>query len=228
MKPPKNDPIWKMMGLLFKPHPWHGISPGDNAPNQLTVYIEIVPTDSMKYEIDKQSGYLKVDRPQRYSNFCPTLYGLVPQTYCAEKVAELSMEKTGKKNIVGDGDPLDICVLTEKTITQGGILLEVIPIGGLRMIDGNEADDKIIAVMKGDAVYGQMKSVKDVPPNVIDRLRHYFLTYKDVPGDEHHKHCEIDEVYDVETAYEVIKRSQEDYELRFGGIEEMLTSALRG
>jgi len=160
-----------MMGLLFKPHPWHGIAIGDKAPEQLTAFIEIVPTDSMKYEIDKQSGYLKVDRPQRYSNFCPTLYGLIPQTYCADKVAALCREKTGRKEIIGDGDPLDICVLTEKTITQGGILLEVIPIGGLRMIDGNEADDKIIAVMKGDAVYGNMRSVNDVPINVIDRLR---------------------------------------------------------
>lgn len=82
------------------------------------------------------------------------MYGLIPQTFCAENVAAYCDEKTGRKGIVGDGDPLDICVLAEKTITMGGITLEAIPIGGLRMLDGDEADDKIIAVMKGDAIYG--------------------------------------------------------------------------
>src|SRR6185503_15121426 len=84
--------------------------------------------------------------------------------------------------IQGDGDPLDVCVLTEKPLAHGNLLVEAIPIGGLRMLDGNEADDKIIAVLEGDAVYGGLQDVSECPLNVVDRLRHYFLTYKQVPG----------------------------------------------
>lgn len=223
----KIDPIWKMMGLLFKPHPWHGIPIGDNAPDKVTVFIEIVPTDTVKYEIDKQTGYLKVDRPQRFSNVSPSMYGLIPQTFCAEHVAEYCAEKTGKRGVVGDGDPLDICVLAEKSLTMGGITLEAIPIGGLRMLDGEEADDKIIAVMKGDAIFGNMTDIHQCPPSLIERLRHYFLTYKDIPGSSKSK-TEITHIYGREEAHEVIRRSQIDYESRFGGIEEMLTEILRG
>ena len=131
-----------------KAHPWHGIAIGDNAPEIVTAFIEIVPTDTVKYEIDKESGYLKIDRPQKFSNVVPALYGFVPQTYCDIKIAEFASQKSGKKVDKGDGDPLDICVLSEHTITHGDIILQAIPIGGLRLIDKGEADDKIIAVMK--------------------------------------------------------------------------------
>lgn len=227
MKTNISDPIWKLLGLLYKPHPWHGISIGNEAPEIITTFIEIVPTDTVKYEVDKISGYLKVDRPQRYSNVSPTMYGFIPQTFCAEKVAEFCIQKTGKENIIGDGDPLDICVLTEKTITQGNIILKSKPIGGIRMIDGDEADDKIISVLKNDAVYDSMNDVNDIPEKILDRLTHYFLTYKEVPGKKKAK-VEIADVYGKEEAYEVIRRSQEDYEIRFGKIEEMLTTILRG
>ena len=96
---------------LFKRHPWHGVSIGAEAPALVTCYIEIVPTDTVKYELDKTTGHLKIDRPQKYSSVCPTLYGLLPQTYCGERVAEACRQRTGRPNIVGDGDPLDICVL---------------------------------------------------------------------------------------------------------------------
>ncbi|MCE1187941.1 MAG: inorganic pyrophosphatase [Ignavibacteria bacterium] len=217
-----------MMGLLFKPHPWHGIHIGKNSPQVVTSFVEIVPTDTIKYEIDKASGYLKVDRPQRYSNICPSLYGLIPQTYCAERVADLCEQETGRQGIVGDGDPLDICIITEKTISHGNIILEVIPIGGFRMIDGNEADDKIIAVLKGDNVYGNLTDIKQCPAAIIDRLKHYFLTYKELPGEYRKAKVEIDHVYGREAAFEVIKKSQEDYNAHFGAIEEMLTQQLRG
>ncbi len=220
------DPIWKLMGLLFKPHPWHGIPIGNDAPSIVTTFIEIVPTDTIKYEIDKETGYLKVDRPQRFSNVIPSMYGLVPQTFCGERVAEFCEEKTGRKGIIGDGDPLDICVLSEKPITHGNLILQAIPIGGFRMLDGNEADDKIIAVLKGDAVYSSMKEIDDCPSSVIERLKHYFLTYKELPGQSVPK-CEITHTYGKEEAYEVIKRSQEDYHSRFGSIEKMLTDVLR-
>lgn len=215
-----------MLGILYRSHPWHGIPIGQNQPEVLNVYIEIVPQDTVKYELDKYTGLLKVDRPQSFSNVCPTLYGLIPQTLCSETFADFCMERTGRTGIVGDDDPLDICVLTEKVIPRGDILLQAIPIGGLRMIDGGEADDKIIAVLKGDAVYGQWTDIADCPPAIIDRLRHYFLTYKQEPGKEAVA-CEIVDVYGRSEAQEVIKHAYHDYMVRFADIEGMLSAALR-
>lgn len=221
------ESIWSLMGVMFRSHPWHGVPIGSDVPRTVTVYIEIVPTDTVKYELDKITGHLKIDRPQKYSNVSPSLYGFIPQTYCGEQVAELCCMRTGKTNIVGDQDPLDICVLTEKDIARGDVLLQATPIGGLRMIDGNEADDKIIAIMKNDASYGSWHDISECPSALIDRLRHYFLTYKTTPGAAESE-CEITHVYGQQEAYEVIRRSQEDYHARFSNLEDMLATALRG
>ena len=126
--------------LAWRPHPWHGIEPGARFPDEIVAYIELVPTDGVKYEIDKHSGYLRVDRPQRYSSQCPTLYGFVPQTYCGERVAAYRIPG-GPTVTRGDGDPLDVCVLTDRAVSRGEILLEARPIGGLRMVERGEADD---------------------------------------------------------------------------------------
>jgi inorganic pyrophosphatase len=198
----------------FKAHPWHGVSIGENAPNIVTAFIEIVPTDTVKYEIDKESGYLKIDRPQKFSNVVPMLYGFIPQTYCDLKVAEYAALKSGKNVKKGDGDPLDICVLSERTITHGDIILQAIPVGGFRLIDKGEADDKIIAILKDDEVYQGWKEITDCTEAVINRLKHYFLTYKNIPGAET-PNCEITNIYGREEAYEVIKRSREDYKNKF-------------
>lgn len=195
---------------LHKAHPWHGISYGEKAPDIITSYIEMVPADHIKYEIDKVSGYRKVDRPQKFSNIVPALYGFVPQTFCGDSVAELANLRTNRTSIVGDGDPLDICVLTERNITSGDILVEAIPIGGFRMIDKNEADDKIIAVMAKDEIYSQWKDITDAPEQIINRLKHYFLTYKNIPG-ESKAIVEITETYGRAEAHEVIRRSIDDY-----------------
>ena len=195
----------------FKAHPWHGISIGALAPEQLTVFIEIVPTDTMKYEIDKTTGYLKIDRPQQYSNVLPALYGFVPQTYCGEQIARLATERSGKTIEKGDGDPLDICVLTEREITHGDIILQAIPIGGFRLIDKGEADDKIIAVLKGDAMYGQFTELGQLPEAVVKRLRHYFLTYKTLPDEP--AVMELANIYGQAEAMEVIQASINDYKL---------------
>lgn len=199
---------------LFKPHPWHGIPIGENCPNVVTAYIEMVPSDTVKYEIDKLTGYRKVDRPQKFSNYVPALYGFVPQTYCDEKVREFAEIRSGLKVTKGDGDPLDICVLTERNITSGDIILEAIPIGGFRMIDKGEADDKIIAVLKQDEIYGKLKDVSECPVTLIDRLKHYFLTYKNMPGQEN-KAVEITHTYGADEAREVILRSIVDYNTKF-------------
>ena len=211
----------EILGLMFRAHPWHGIPIGPEAPEVVNVYVEIVPTDTVKYELDKLTGILKVDRPQKYSNICPTPYGFIPQTLCAERVGERTAQRTGREDIIGDDDPLDICVLTEKHFSHGDFLLHAIPIGGFRMLDGNEADDKIIAVMEQDAVYGGWNDLKSVPISTIERLRHYFLTYKDPPGSSNRK-AEITHIYGRSEAHDIIRRSQEDYRAHFGAPDKRL------
>jgi inorganic pyrophosphatase len=218
--------IWRVLGHLLKAHPWHGVEIGRRAPQVVTVYVEIVPTDTVKYELDKDTGLLKIDRPQKYSNICPSPYGFIPQTLCGERAAELCAERTGRPGIVGDGDPMDICVLTEKDLTHGNILVHATPIGGLRMLDGNEADDKILAVLEGDALYGAFRDVAELPPSLLDRLRHYFLTYKQAP-DRTSPEVEITHVYGRDEAQDVIRRSQEDYRARYGALAGILAKARR-
>jgi inorganic pyrophosphatase len=212
--------LTQAFGLFFQAHPWHGVSPGEQSPDIVTSYIEMVPTDAVKYEVDKATGILKLDRPQRFSSQPPSLYGFIPRTYCHTKVGARCSERVGRPGIQGDGDPMDICVLTEKPIQHGAILIEAIPIGGLRMIDGSQADDKIIAVLKGDSVYGGWKDVADVPPGLIDRLRHYFLTYKQSP-DAPKPTVEIAEVYGRDEAHATIKVSLADYQDKYGQLQDL-------
>jgi inorganic pyrophosphatase len=210
----------ELLSRLLTAHPWHGIAPGDPE-NAFTVYVEIVPTDTVKYELDKESGHLRVDRPQLYSSQPPSLYGFVPQTYCGDLVAALSAERSGRAKLRGDGDPMDVCVLSEKAFAHGGFLLRAHAIGGLRMIDGEEADDKIIAVLEKDLGYGTIGDLPYAPKGLIDRLRHYFLSYKQIPGAGPRK-VEISEVYGRDEAVEVLRRSIEDYRNSFGAPEEWL------
>lgn len=216
--------IWDLVGLRYKSHPWHGISIGAEAPAIVNSFIEVIPGDTVKYELDKTSGYLKVDRPQKFSSLVPALYGFIPQTYCGTMVAYHCIKKTGRTEIIGDSDPLDIIVLTERHINHGNIIVQAIPIGGFRMIDGGEADDKIIAILKQDEVYKNWDNIDKMPESLIQRLKHYFLTYKDMPGATS-KRCEITDTYGREEALEIIKLSQEDYHERFGKIENKLSIA---
>lgn len=200
---------------LYRAHPWHGVSIGDDAPTVVTCYIEIVPTDTVKFEMDKASGILRVDRPQKYSNHCPTLYGFIPQTLCGDGVGALCAKALRKKKIHGDKDPLDVCILTDRPILHGDILIRARPIGGIRLIDNSEADDKIIAVLEGDDVYGEITELADAPQGIIDRLRHYFLTYKEIPGKQGSPRIKIASFYGRKTAYGVIKQSRQDYRANY-------------
>jgi inorganic pyrophosphatase len=177
----------------------------------------MVPSDTVKYEIDKETGYRKVDRPQKFSNIPPALYGFIPQTYCGDAVAKYASEKSKQEVLEGDGDPLDICVLSERHITSGDIIMDVIPIGGLRMIDTHEADDKIIAVLTQDAVYGHWKDIADCPPGLLNRLKHYFLTYKNLPDGSNANQVNIAGIYGRKEALEVITKSREDYKTLVSG-----------
>lgn len=212
-----SDELDRLLDVMFQAHPWHGVASGDPA-DVVQAFIEIVPTDTVKYELDKASGHLRIDRPQRFSSQPPTLYGFIPQTYCGKRVGQRCSERIGKAGVRGDGDPMDICVLTEKSIAHGNFLLRARPIGGLRMLDEEEADDKIVAVLERDMAYGDLRDIAECPKGLIERLRHYFLTYKQMPG-EKPREVRIAEVYDRVEAVEVLRLSLQDYRESFGAPE---------
>jgi inorganic pyrophosphatase len=193
----------------WRPHPWHGIDLGPNPPKVVHAYIELTSFDLVKYEVDKITGYLQADRPQRSSSQPPTLYGFVPRTYCGDLVgAHCSSVK------VGDHDPLDICVISERPITKSEIVLNARVIGGMRMIDHAAADDKIIAVLDNDPFWQKANDIGDVPSVLIERLRHYFSTYKLIPGEENQTF--IESVYGEKEARQIIEAAIKDYNQMFG------------
>ena len=195
---------------LFRPHPWHGLDVGPEPPQILNAFIEMTPFDLMKYEVDKETGYLRVDRPQRSSALPPSLYGFIPRTYCGDRVRKLA--PAAKQ---GDGDPLDVCVLSERAITRNEILVRCRVIGGFQMIDSGDADDKILGVLENDLVWGSARDIRDVPHVLVERLQHYFLTYKLVPG--HPSKARIDKIYGRTHALNVVRAAMGDYDAIFGG-----------
>ncbi len=140
-------------------HPWHGINPGEGAPRIVTAVIEIPQGSRAKYEIDKASGLLKMDRVIYSSFYYPINYGFIPQTYG------------------GDKDPLDILVITSLAI-QPLCLVEAKVIGVMQMIDGGDADDKIIAVANNDPSVNHYNNIEELPDHFFNELRHFFEEYK--------------------------------------------------
>jgi inorganic pyrophosphatase len=197
---------------IFQQHPWHGVEIGAESPKIVTAFIEIVPTDTIKYEVDKASGWLKIDRPQLYSNRVPAMYGFIPQTYCGHNIAQTAQNSNPNISIKnGDGDPLDILVLSENVVSQGGILLKAKPIGGFCMIDKGEADDKIIAVLLNDAQFGDIQDINELPEKVIQRIKHYFMTYKNLPNES--SQIQLTNMYNRDAAYNIIRQSVLDYKI---------------
>jgi len=189
----------------WRPHPWHGLEAGREPPLYMNAYIELTPFDLIKYEVDKASGYVKVDRPQRTSSQPPSLYGFVPKTHCGAAVAALC---PGAER--GDGDPLDICVLSERQITRAEIIVPARIVGGLQLLDHGEADDKIIAVLEGDLMWSNVTDIPNLPPILVERLQHYFTTYKLVPGAR--SQIVVQRAYGVEHAAQVVEAALADYE----------------
>jgi len=199
----------------YRRHPWHGLEPfpeGGAETGTVQAYIEMLPSDTVKYELDKNTGFLVVDRPQRTTATPPALYGFIPRTYCAEEVARRCEHAE-----VADGDPLDICVFSERLITRADILLNARVVGGIQMIDGGEADDKIIAVLEGDNIWGGVDDITDLPPIKTERLQHYFSTYKMVPGKD--INIRVDHVYGREEALRIIEAARADYETHYGELQ---------
>ncbi len=193
----------------WRPHPWHGLEIGPDPPNVVHAFIEITPQDLIKYEVDKTTGYLYVDRPQRTSSLSPVLYGFIPRTFCDKRVMQLSQ---GAK--CGDGDPLDICVITERTINRSEIFLNAVVVGVLQLLDHGEADDKIIAVLENDLIYGHMRSIEELPNVIVERLAHYFRTYKMVEGED--LAIQIIGSSDADFAKKVVMAAIEDYDETYG------------
>ena len=193
----------------WRPHPWHGLDVGPKPPSVVHAYIEITPFDLVKYEIDKETGYLRVDRPNRTSSVPPTLYGFIPRTFCGDRVGALMPEANG-----GDKDPLDICVLSERPINRSEVILNARIVGGIPMLDDGEADDKIIAVLDNDKVLESIQDLSDLSPTLTDRLRHYFSTYKVMPGED--SQVSLGDLYDKDRAIQVIRAAMADYDQVYG------------
>lgn len=198
--------------LPWRPHPWHGLPVGPEPPHRVHAFIEMTPFDTIKYEIDKPSGYLRVDRPQRNSALLPLLYGFIPRTYCGDRVAALAPIADR-----GDGDPLDVCVLSERTVNRAEVLMNVRVVGGLRLVDGGEADDKIVAVLEKDLIWGGVRDIAELPEILVERLEHYFATYKMEPGEPPHTH--LDARYGADEAARVVEAALADYADRFHGAD---------
>lgn len=188
----------------WRPHPWHGLETGRDPPLHVNAYIEITPFDLIKYEVDKTTGYLRVDRPQRTSSQPPALYGFIPRTYCGERVGALCPGA-----VRGDGDPLDICVISERPISRAEVIVPARVVGCIQLLDRGEADDKIVAVLEGDYVWSAVTDMAELPRILVERLEHYFSTYKLVPGAE--LQIRVQQVYGVEHARRVIDAAIEDY-----------------
>jgi inorganic pyrophosphatase len=193
----------------WRPHPWHGLEIGPNPPEVVHVFVEMTPFDTVKYEVDKETGFLRVDRPQRTSSIPPNLYGFIPRTYCGDQVAKLM--KGAKK---GDGDPLDICVISERAIAKSEVILNARVIGGIPMIDNGEADDKIIAVLDKDNIWSEVDHITHLPKVMVERLTHFFSTYKTVPNSP--AKVKIGKAYNKSHALKVINAAIRDYKDRFG------------
>lgn len=193
----------------WRPHPWHGLEIGPEPPDVVHAYIEITPFDLIKYEVDKTTGYLRVDRPQRGSSHPPALYGFIPRTYCGTRVGALCPGARG-----GDGDPLDICVLSERPINRSEVILNARVVGGIQLVDRGDADDKIIAVLASDHLWGGVRELEQVPAVLIERMRHYFSTYKLVPGEE--PVIMVKDVYGRDRAQRVVQAAIQDYAEAYG------------
>lgn len=194
----------------WRPHPWHGLDLGPKPPEIVHAYIELTPFDRVKYELDKKTGYLRVDRPNRTSAFAPSLYGFIPRTFCGKRVQSLMPESRA-----GDGDPLDICVISERPITNPETIVNARVVGGLPMLDSGEADDKIIAVLENDAMWSGVNDIVELPNVMVDRLRHYFSIYKSLTPEEAAE-VKIDAPYGREHALKVVEAAMADYIEEFG------------
>lgn len=170
------------------PHPWHDVMLPDNFPHLVTAIIEVPKGSKNKYEIDKPTGLLRVDRVLFSSVTYPANYGFIPQTYCDDK------------------DPLDILVLGQEPVHPLSIMLAK-PIGVMKMVDQGEADDKIIAVHANDPEYSHYENIEELPPHRMLEVKRFFEDYKTLEN----KSVLVEEFFPKAKALEIIQESIELY-----------------
>jgi len=173
-------------------NPWHDVSYGEDAPNIVNGIIEIPKGSRAKYELDKDSGMIKLDRVLYSSVYYPANYGFIPRTYC------------------DDHDPLDILVICQIDLIPM-CLVEAKVIGVMRMIDGGEADDKIIAVAAGDPSVNHINDISELPQHFISEMRSFFEDYKKLEN----KTVIVEEFQDNVVAKEIVQKAIEDYNEKF-------------
>jgi len=173
-------------------NPWHSVSFGTQVPDLVNAIIEIPKGSRAKYELDKATGLLKLDRVLYSSVYYPANYGFIPQTYC------------------DDNDPLDILVLSQIEM-QPLCLVEAKVIGVMRMLDQGEADDKLIAVCAHDMSVNHINDISELPPHFIDELRHFFEEYKKLEQ----KVVQIAEFQNARLAKKILSHAINDYEAKF-------------
>ncbi|THU40411.1 inorganic diphosphatase [Niastella caeni] len=178
--------------MITVSHPWHGVPPGDQAPRIVNAVIEIPQGSRAKYEIDKDSGLLKLDRVIYSSFYYPCNYGFIPQTYGDDK------------------DPLDILVITSQPV-QALCLMQAKVIGVMQMIDSGDADDKIIAVAANDPSVNHYNNIEEIPPHFFEELRHFFEEYKRLEN----KSVTVNEFGDKATALLIIEDALALYKEQF-------------
>jgi inorganic pyrophosphatase len=170
-------------------NPWHSVSYGEKIPEAVNAIIEIPKGSRAKYELDKETGMLKLDRVLYSSVYYPANYGFIPRTYC------------------DDGDPLDILVLSQLDMVPL-TLVEAKIIGVMRMLDQGEADDKLIAVCANDVSVNFISDINELPPHFIDELRHFFEEYKRLEN----KVVKIEDFQGARLARKILGHAIKDYE----------------
>ncbi|MBQ7383928.1 MAG: inorganic diphosphatase [Clostridia bacterium] len=171
---------------------WHDIDPAVITPDDFSAVIEIPKGSNCKYELDKYTGLLRLDRVLYTSTHYPANYGFIPRTYA------------------DDGDPLDVLVLCSQPI-QPLTLIRVFPIGVMRMIDGGATDDKIIAVPFSDPSYNQIRSIDDLPAHIFDEMMHFFSVYKQLEN----KQTAVKELFNYKEAIQIIAEAIDCYNKTF-------------
>lgn len=172
---------------------WHDINPERITPEKFTAVIEISKGSKVKYELDKETGLLKMDRILYTSTHYPANYGLIPKTYA------------------DDGDPLDVLVLCSQHIYPM-TLVECYPIGLISMIDNGSNDEKIIAIPKDDPTYNQYKDISELPAHIFEEMKHFFSVYKTLEN----KKTVVNDVKNREEAIKIISQTIETYNKKFG------------
>ena len=174
-------------------NPWHNVSMGSNAPEMVNGIVEIPKGSRAKYELDKESGMLILDRVLYSSVYYPSNYGFIPQTYC------------------DDDDPLDILIISQIEVVPMCIVPAKV-IGVMRMLDNGEADDKIIAVAATDMSVNHINDISELPAHAIRETRSFFEDYKKLEN----KEVVIEDFQDRDAAYAIINQSIVDYNKKFG------------